>query len=76
MWEIGRLSPAPLLRAIQDHYFDAVIVAPGLVSAAGQPLDNPVQNLLRVLFEHYQLAIYGEDVNVLTPRPAPQGSTS
>ncbi len=76
MWEVGRLSTAPLLQAIRDRYFDAVIVSPGLTSGAGQQEDHPIQNILRVLFEHYQLTVHGEDVNVLTPQRARQGSPS
>jgi hypothetical protein len=78
LWETRQLSTEPLLRAISNRYFDAVFVAPGLVSGIGQGADRPLQNVLRVLFQHYQLAIHGADVNVLTPRRVSlfQGGTS
>jgi hypothetical protein len=68
LWGTGGLSSEPLLRAIANHYFDAVLVAPNLASGRGQSADEPIQNVIRVLFQHYELAIHGPDVNVLTPR--------
>jgi hypothetical protein len=68
LWETGTLSTEPVLRAIESRYFDAVFVAPTLATGQGQSADEPIQNVIRVLFQHYELAIHGADVNVLTPR--------
>ncbi len=68
LWDTGGLSTEPLLHRIRERYFDAVIVQSMLTSDAGQDPNEPVQNIIHVLFQYYQVAIHGNDVNILTPR--------
>jgi len=67
LWGAGALSTEPLLRRIADRYFAAVIVQPMLTSNANQDPGQPVQNIIRVLFQYYHVTIHGNDVNILTP---------
>jgi len=67
LWEARIVDTAPLHRAIEHAYFDAIFVSPGLMSAANQDKDNPVQELIREIFRHYALRVHGAELNVLTP---------
>jgi hypothetical protein len=68
LWDAGGLSADTILRRIRERYFEGVIVQSMLVSAAGQDPSVPIQNIIRVLFENYQVGIHGNVVNVLIPR--------
>ena len=69
LWQSRPETERRLTRAIETQYFDVVLTAPGLVSAAGQTLDNPTQRLIRTIFRHYRVARRGIEVNVLTRIP-------
>ena len=69
LWQSRPETERRLTRAIETQYFDAVLTAPGLVSAEHQTLDNPTQRLIRTIFRYYRLAAHGREVNVLTRIP-------
>ncbi len=69
LWQSRPETERRLARAIEGQYFDVVLTAPGLVSAAHQTMDNPTQRLIRTIFRYYRLAVHGREVNVLTRIP-------
>ncbi len=71
LFESRPITVARLVHAIETRYFDAVLVAPGLTSAAGQTTDNPTQHIIRTIFRYYALRVRGGEVNVLTPISPP-----
>jgi hypothetical protein len=73
LWQSRPETERRLTHAIETQYFDAVLTAPGVVSAADQTLDNPTQRLIRTIFRYYRLATHGREVNVLTRIPGTAG---
>ena len=71
LWNSRPETTDRLVRAADEEYFDAVVVSPGVLSAAPEEGRNyPFSRIIRAVFAHYHVAIRGEEVNVLTRRRA------
>jgi hypothetical protein len=68
LWNSRPETVERLLDAIGREEFDAVFVAPGVLSAQYDVGDQPWSRIIHAVFAHYTLAIHGTEVNVLTRR--------
>jgi len=68
LWNTRPETADRLVRAIEAESFDAVFVAPGVLSAGHDHGDAPWPRIIHAVFAHYTVTYRGGEVNVLTRR--------